>query len=50
MMYRIIVTNTQNEIIYDEVIECTRYSHAERAAIAACKEFGGKQWHIKVAR
>lgn len=47
MTLKIIVTNANDEVICEEVKEFTRWSHAERAAIKACKEVGGKNWHIK---
>lgn len=50
MRYRIIITNENAEIIHEEIREFTRYSHAERAAITACKNLGGKHWHIKTVK
>lgn len=50
MKFRIIVTNLLNEIIYESTEEFARYSHAEKAAIKACKEYNGKHWHIKNAK
>ena len=47
MKQRIIITNENAEIIHEEIREFARYSHAERTAIAICKNLGGKQWHIK---
>lgn len=45
--YRIIITNTDNEIIHEETVEVMRYRQAEKTAIKTCKEFNGKHWHIK---
>lgn len=46
-IFKIIITNEKNEIIHEKIGEFARYSDAERAAVAARKEFNGKQWHIK---
>ena len=50
MKYKIIITNSEGQIIYEQVIEASRYSHAEKAAIAKSKELCGHHWHVKNAR